>query len=78
MGVAIVETLYLFNYRGPRDNLDKLAFVSGHLQGGVRALQIILTDAVDNHSQASLKIPKNVGIKMLSKSIDNKIQNLIK
>ena len=78
MGVASVETLFLFNYRGPKDSLDKLAFVSGHLQDGVRALQIILTDAVDNHGQASLKIPKNVVIKMLSKSIDNKIQKLTK
>ena len=70
MNVADPETVILFNHRGPREGLGKLVFFSsrkddeGPARDGVKALWKILKDAVSNHDQTNLKIPKKARIKL--------------
>ena len=83
MGVASQDTVILFNYRGPSEDLDKLVFVSGRKddsgqpRDGVKALHTILNDAVAHHDQTGLKIPKKAIIKMKSKRYCDQLKNSI-
>ena len=76
MNVVSPDSVILFNYRhkGPDDVLDKLVFISGRKGDGVKAIYNILKDAMDNHNQTCLKIPKHARIKLTSKNFKgNKI-----
>ena len=68
MSVASPCSVILFNFRGSNsETLGNLVLLSGQQVDGVRALEDILKDAVTNHEQASLKIPRKAIIKMKSK-----------
>ena len=72
MALASMDTVFLFNYRGPREDIEKLVYLSGRkddsgqAKDGVRALHLILEDALA-HDENSLKIPRKVVIKMKGK-----------
>ena len=72
MSLASVDTVFLFNYRGAREDIESLVYVSGRREDsgqpkdGVRALHHILADAL-SREQSCLKIPKKVIIKMKGK-----------
>ena len=70
MNVASPETVVLFNHRGADQVLGNLALISGRdrqSRDGVKVLYNVLKDAVDNHDQTCLKIPKKATIKFKSK-----------
>ena len=70
MNVADPETVILFNHRGPCEGLGNLVFISGRkddeglARDGVKALHNILKDAISNHDQTNLKIPKKAKLKL--------------
>lgn len=74
MKVASPASVLLFNYRGEDAALGNLVLVSGRKgeggqsRDGVRALHTILKDAMKNHDQTCLKIPKQATIKLQSKT----------
>ena len=53
MNVASPDTVFLFNYRGASEELNKLVFISGRrdpsgqLRDGAKVLKNILDDAVE-------------------------------
>ena len=70
MKVASPDSVFLFNYRGSTEYLEKLVFISGRRdddgkpRDGARALYDILRDAKSNHQKTCLKIPKEAIIKL--------------
>ena len=77
MNVASPDTVFLFNYRGSSEELNKLVFISGRrdpsgqLRDGAKVLKNILDDAVENHKLLCLKIPRKVIIKLKSRSCNH-------
>ena len=85
MSVASPYSVILFNFRGlSSENLANLCLLSGRKEDGgepkdgVRALANILKDALANHHQTCLKIPRKAIIKMKSmyRKVNNCINNL--